>query len=38
MGNNWGEISTQRVKRKQATAKVWIQSGSGNVTVNKKET
>ena len=28
---------TQRGKRKQAIAKVWIQSGSGNVTVNTKE-
>jgi len=34
---NIGEKFYATGKRKQATAKVWIQSGSGNVTVNKKE-
>lgn len=36
MGNNEGKFYATG-KRKQAIAKVWIQSGSGNVTVNTKE-
>ena len=36
MGNNEGKFYATG-KRKQAVAKVWIQSGSGNVTVNTKE-
>ena len=36
MGNNGGKFYATG-KRKQAVAKVWIQSGSGNVTVNTKE-
>ena len=36
MGNNGGKFYATG-KRKQAVAKVWIQPGSGNVTVNTKE-
>ena len=36
MGNNGGKFYATG-KRKQAIAKVWIQTGSGNVTVNTKE-
>ena len=35
MGNNEGRFYATG-KRKQAIAKVWIKSGSGNVTVNTK--
>ena len=35
MGNNEGKFYATG-KRKQAIAKVWIKSGSGNVTVNTK--
>ena len=36
MGNNEGKFYATG-KRKQAIAKVWIKSGSGNVTVNTKQ-
>ena len=36
MGNNEGKFYATG-KRKQAIAKVWITSGSGNITVNAKE-
>ena len=36
MGNN-GETFYATGRRKRAIAKVWIQSGSGKITVNSKE-